>query len=332
MLYIARRYADQLSRQFANVKQVSSYPYVLNFRCCYCGDSKKKQTKKRAYIYEKSGKLGFHCHNCGKQLPFYSFIKEQNYSLFLEMKLEMMSGNSDPSFQTRTRLIRERPSTFYFGEPIERSDGFYYVKERMIPERFYRSLYFIDDINKVTSQIDKNKVYPKQAALVIPFFDRERNFSYICFRFLSSDNDFRYLLFQRDESLPKMWGIEFVDWSKPVYIFEGAIDAMMVNNSLAMSGTTCYSVMAEIKSKDICFVYDNELRDNKSVCYQVQKRIEEGYKVFIPDQRFSEKDANKIITSCKMTKDELCSYIEERTFSGLMAKLELSYHLNWRKK
>ena len=38
--------------------------YLWNFRCPYCGDSKKSQSKARGFVFRKKSDLFYKCHNC----------------------------------------------------------------------------------------------------------------------------------------------------------------------------------------------------------------------------------------------------------------------------
>lgn len=46
----------------------------LNFRCPFCGDSKKSKTKKRGWLYLKNGECSFYCFNCGKTCSGFELV------------------------------------------------------------------------------------------------------------------------------------------------------------------------------------------------------------------------------------------------------------------
>ena len=69
---------------------------------------------------------------------------------------------------------------------------------------------------------------------------------------------------------------------------------------------------------------DNEPR-NLEVVKQIEKYINEGYRVVIWPSDIKEKDINEMILSGKTN---IKSIVDENTFSGLLAKTKLS---QWKK-
>jgi transcription elongation factor Elf1 len=68
------KYINLVGGRLRNFHQKSLSLY--NFSCPMCGDSKTKKTRARGYIYEKEGKLLYHCHNCNITMGVSRFIKE----------------------------------------------------------------------------------------------------------------------------------------------------------------------------------------------------------------------------------------------------------------
>jgi transcription elongation factor Elf1 len=65
-----------------------------NFRCPFCGDSKKNQRKKRGWLLwnEPFDTYIFSCHNCGINTNFDKMLEENfidEYNLY-EVKLELL--------------------------------------------------------------------------------------------------------------------------------------------------------------------------------------------------------------------------------------------------
>ena len=50
---------------------------IFNFRCPFCLDSKKNKFKKRGYFYPRDDTASFKCHNCGLNLSFTDFLKDE---------------------------------------------------------------------------------------------------------------------------------------------------------------------------------------------------------------------------------------------------------------
>jgi len=335
------KYVERLGTQLEGFTKISSHPYVVNFRCPFCGDSSHRKSKKRGYVYEKGLAFNYHCHNCGASMAFFKFLQSQNDHLFREYRLEWLKsvgGKIQPP-------KREEPTPDLFktnvafskiklGTRINNCDPndlvFKYVQSRQIPEKFWGSLYSSTMLG-ITSQIDryKNTPFKHTPVLVIPFFNKERDFSYLVTRSVVDTGGFRYLVLEVDDRFPKLWGVEFIDWGSRIFVFEGPIDAMCCPNSLALGGSMVGESIRTIRENinnhsQVCFAYDNELTSNKQIRTQIQKRVDNGFSVVLFDKRFPGKDVNEVISHGHMSMDEVYTYLNQRSFSGLNAKLELA--------
>jgi len=340
MNYIDHKYIQLIGTELERFKDLGNGTY--NFRCPICGDSKKKENKARGYIFG-AHKPRFMCHNCGSSSTLSNFIKHLSPGLFLQYKLERFRSNSTET-KTESDLpvssiddIRKRFSkddTLFGAVKISSPETNkeirdYALKERCIPEEFSDSLYSVNDVSDFVKQFERysNVFVPSSPALVIPFFDDSRNLDWIQCRLIN--NSFRYITLNisGNDSAPKIWGMEFIDWDSPIYITEGPIDAMSLNNGLAIAGVANISTIKWIKETASCnpiFCYDNDYNNNMEVRQQLLKRISERFGVVIYDKCFIWKDLNGSIVSGKFDKDELNKYLTERTFFGMKASLELS--------
>ena len=124
-----------------------------------------------------------------------------------------------------------------------------------------------------------------------------------------------------DESKPKIFGLDEVDWTKRVYVLEGPIDSMFVPNSIAMIGADGGSYINRKKTQDIVIVYDNEPKSSM-INKKLSKKIDEGFSVCIWQNFLKYKDINDMILS-GMSKVEILNIINESTFQNLKAKMKL---------
>lgn len=343
-----RKYISIISSSLRGFKTLSNAPFLALFRCPYCGDSKKSNAKKRAYFIEEREGYYFYCHNCFTNRSIQDFLKDLSLQLYEDYRYEDFKETAKEKettidvskFKTKTRFKKE----INFGVSIREDRGIVreYAEKRKIPEEFYDSLYSsrVCDIVKQLKRYSFHKtlIKNKDVCLVIPFFTDSKDCSYIALRTVEDTSFMRYLVLEILDECPKIWGLDRVDWNQEIFIFEGQIDAMMVSNSLSLSGAGGGSSVEFIKRKinnrdNVIFVYDNELKKNDSIRRQAELRIEDGFRVFIPDYRFNGiKDANEAIVNGLFNQVSLRDYIKQRSFCDMMAELELSDHLRKRGK
>lgn len=339
MLWIDLKYANLVGSELENFRVISNHPYIANYKCFVCGDSSKKKRKTRGYLLEKDNKIISYCHNCGAHFSLGNFLQEKSPRLFGEYRLERLRERGQkhspvkPSFIFTKTEFKPRPLTL--GPLLSECDDnavLEYAKKRRIPERFYASLHSNMSVLNITKQIDKyqNLSLDPEPVLVIPFYNEAREYSHICCRAIDKEAAFRYYVFEVNSDHLSLWGLEFVDWQQPVFVFEGPIDAMSVPNSLAIGGSVGSGSLNYIRdhinnAADVCFVYDNEIFKNRQILKQVKSRIQQGFSVVIYDKHFNGKDANEVITNDIMTPTELISYYRARSFAGLTATLELAH-------
>ena len=338
MLWVDVKYANMISNKLSYFRIIKNNPYIANYRCPLCDDINEKR-RARGYLLEKKGKIISYCHNCGSSMILQNFIEIIDPYLYSQYKIELLKerwvNHKKPVDEIIDTPPIFKPKSLLLGLKLSLNSNniaFEYAKNRKIPESFYQSLYFCDNINNISKKIERydNINFYDAPVLVIPFFDKDEKYGYLSCRSLVSESPFRYIVLEVDNSMPKIWGIEYIDWKQPIYIFEGPIDAMCVPNSLALAGVSSDKSIEYIlnhTSKDnIVFSFDNELY-NRDVLKQIRKKIEQGFSVVICDKNFKGKDINEIITNEIMTPDEIYKYLKDRTFSGLRAKVELSYQL-----
>ena len=199
-----------------------------------------------------------------------------------------------------------------------------YVVDRKIPNEFHAKLFFCENFAAWTNSMipDKLDEKIKEARLIIPFIDENKNFFGYQGRSLDPNSKIRYITVMLEDRA-KIFGLDSVNKKNRVYVVEGPIDSMFIPNCIAMAGS---AVKLSSDFNDVVYIYDNEPR-NKEIVKQIESSIDKGNKVVIWDKTFPQKDINEMILNGNDA-EHIKIVIDKRTFSGLEAKVEL---MNWRK-
>jgi transcription elongation factor Elf1 len=313
---------------------------LYNFRCPICGDSSKNKTKARGYVYEKKNNYFFMCHNCGASMSFYNFLDKVDPTILKEYSLERYKNGetgrdnykkpdfeiakSVPKFREKINLpsIQSLPDEHFAKE---------YVIKRQIPETHFQNLYFAEDFKQfveIDLKIEKDGLKEDDPRLVIPFYDADKNLVAFQGRALG-ESKLRYITVKLDADNYKIFGLDRVDISdeeNKVYVTEGPIDSLFLNNAVATADANLRSASKHIDKSLLVLVYDNEPR-NKDICRQMEQAIEEHYNIVIWPEMIEEKDINEMVLS-GFSPDEIQDIISKNTFQNLRAKMEF---VKWKK-
>lgn len=335
MNYIDLKYAGILSTRLQLFTVKSYTPYRANVRCPICGDSQKSKTKARGWILDKDNKAFYYCHNCGTSLAFDKFLKTIDHSLYneyiVDQKLEKDLLYKKPA-EPLDKLVMKKPffekgnspllkikkvSTLRFDHPVK-----IYLQNRQIPAQQHYKLYYTSKFNAWVNSLIPDKLPLKdEPRLVLPFIDQKGN----VFGFTGRAFDpksLRYLTIMLDETQPKIFGLNEVDFTKQYFVVEGPIDSLFLKNAIAMAGADGGSKGLQ-NLENAVYVFDNEPR-NKEIVKRMEKVLEAGHKLVIWPESLTEKDINDMIISRHNAQE----IIESNIYFGLEGKLKLSY---WRK-
>ena len=67
---------------------------LYNFRCPYCGDSKKRRNKARGYLFKIKNNFTYKCHNCGVGRSLANFLKDHDVNLYDQYIMEKFKEGS----------------------------------------------------------------------------------------------------------------------------------------------------------------------------------------------------------------------------------------------
>ena len=329
-MYIEQKYLNLISSQLSRFKKTNDF--LWNFRCPYCGDSQKSQSKARGFVFRKESNLIYKCHNCGVGKSFANLLKFVDSKIWNDYILEKYKKSdepvdigkfSQPNFMKGTSPLKslKKISSLQHDHPVKK-----FIESRKIPTKFHYELFFAPKFYKWVNTVIPNK-FPSLVGdhprLVIPFFDENNNL--FCFQGRSFGNEQpKYITFKLDPDRNKIYGLNRVDKSKPIYVVEGPIDSLFLDNCLAVAGSSNFA--KDMPKENTTIVFDNERR-NKEILIQMEQIIDKGYNVVLWPDDVKEKDINDMILSGR-TKDEVQTIIKNNTYQGNMAKIKFA---TWRK-
>lgn len=337
-LQVDIKYLNLISGKLRNFKKKDDR--LWNCSCPLCGDSKKDKRKARGFFYIYKAELWFKCHNCDLARPFSIFIREVDTNLSKEYNLEkfkktrnlpkkkekdiMLTIGQVPKFENINILGKLTPiESLLIGHPAKQ-----YVLRRKIPKKFFLKLFYVSKFMKWTNTLLPNKFEKDilkydSPRLVIPYFDKNGKIFAYSGRSFDQNDKSKYILIKLDENMPRIYGLDRVDYSKCVYEVEGAIDSLFLDNAVAISGIGG----GENLFNDYVIILDNDKR-NKHICRRLKKLIEDGEKVCIWNNDVnSGKDINDLILD-GWSPNKIKNLIDRCTYRGLEAMLEFN---NWRR-
>jgi len=319
---IDSKYIGLVSSRLQKFKKVKADLY--NFRCPICGDSQKHKNKARGYLYPVKADMNFKCHNCGASSTFSNFVKTLDPVLYKQYIFE--------KFKTRNTgkgSIFEEPK-FDFKKPVfkksldlprasEISIATKYLEKRKIdPHNFYFAKEFQKWTNTHKQTFDT--IHRDESRVIIPLHDTEKNLIGFQGRSLGP-NSVKYITVMLNEDAPKIYGLDKIDETKPIYITEGPFDSTFVENSVAMCGSDLD--IGSFGWSSHIWVFDNEPR-NREIVKRISNTIDRGEQVIIWPTEIVEKDINDMA----LAGHDIMSILESNTYSGLKAKVKFN---TWKK-
>ena len=329
--YIDLKFINDVSGRLSQFKKKTDY--LFNFRCPHCGDSKKSKTKARAYLYRVKNDMFFKCHNCGQGQNFANFLKFVDPTLYSEYILERYKGSAPatPTPKFDFQPVKFKDQTILddlksISDLPEDHPARLYCVNRKIPEKYFDKLFLSDKFMTLVNEVKPNtyKITKDHPRLIIPFYDTTGKVFAFQGRAFGKEQP-KYLTIKLDENKQKVYGLDKVNFQKPIYITEGPIDSLFIDNCLAAGGADLF-LKNKIPNENITYIFDNEPR-NKEIVKRMYKVIEQDFNVVIWPEDLQLKDVNDMIMS-GLTKLELQDIISNNTYSKLSALTKLNY---WKK-
>jgi transcription elongation factor Elf1 len=335
--YIDIKYINLISPQLQQFKKKGEA--LWNFRCPYCGDSKKSKIKARGFVYRKKNDLFYKCHNCGVGATLGGLLiqvdsKTHNDYIMERYKQGVKTNNPEPEFKFDVPIFCKKGvlknlksiSDLSTDHPARR-----FIQKRLIPSESFSDLYLCESFYQFTNTLIPNK-FPSldgdHPRLLIPFRDEQGEVFAYQGRAFGNEQP-KYITIKLEDR-DKIFGLDRVDKNKHVYVVEGPLDSLFIDNCIAVGGADFDRPLMIggrlITNEELTVIYDNEPR-NKEINKQIEKTINQGKSVCLWPDNMKRKDINDMIIA-GYTKEQIQEIITNNTFSGAAAQLRFS---EWRK-
>jgi len=319
---IDSKYIGLLSSRLQKFKRVKAD--LFNFRCPICGDSQKHKNKARGYFYQVKTNTNYKCHNCGASMSFNNFLKQIDSTLHKQYTMEKFKEGftgrnfvvDEPKLEFTKPIFRKKIDLPRASEvPIAKN---YLEKRNLDASQFYFAAKFKEWTNTQKHTFDT--IGRDESRIIIPMYDTDKNLIGFQGRSLGP-NSVKYITVMLQDEAPKLFGLDKIDDTKPIYITEGPFDSTFLENSVAMCGSDLD--IGSFGWSSYIWVFDNEPR-NREIIERINKTIDRGDQIVIWPSNIHEKDINDMVLSGHNVK----SIVESNTYSSLQAKIKFN---NWKK-
>jgi hypothetical protein len=272
-----------------------------------------------------------------------NFIKMVDQNLYNEFIMEKLKDNKTPEQLEMEAFVDKMKKPIFLKEgplkglkKVSQLSPDHRVKKlvdaRKIPNPYHAKLFSCPNFKKFTNDLVPNKFTEESLAhdetrLLIPFIDSTKKVHAFQGRSIG-ESKVKYITIILDESVPKVYGLDTVNFNRPVYVTEGPIDSMFIDNSIATAGGDLVSALSPLQSSksSMVVVYDNE-KYSKETVKKMQKAIYNGYAICIWPDNIDKKDINDMILS-GMSSEFIQHIIKTNTHRDLAAQLRLN---QWKK-
>ena len=316
-------YINRLSIRLEKFKRVKNSLY--NFRCPFCGDSKKNKNKARGYFFLVKGRMVYKCHNCGVGKTTANFLKDFAPDLYSEYQLEKYRMNSTGKGTTVEKFTIP-DSTPKFKKPHDlkcisdlnkEHPAKKYLLDRKVPESQLSRLFYAEKFKTWVNTQKKtfDNVQNDQPRIIIPLVRADGTWFGIQGRSLAKYTTLRYITVMFEDH-QKVFGLDTINKNEKVYVTEGPLDSLFMDNAIAMCGA---DVDLSSWDYDFVYVYDNEPR-NRQIIERMEKSISKQDNIVIWPKNVREKDINDMVLAGL----DPSAIIYSNTYNGLEAKLKFT--------
>lgn len=311
--YIKTELQKILDRNHTNTikRKIEETSKSIDCACPICGDSQKRQDRKRFTIYKNS--LHTECFNCGHSSSFLGFLKHFGIQIDPQIKIKLLDYVDDniqkvkwyeDQFITKSldKMIPMKDLENYFNndpksvikefKPVQKGSKVYnYLNNRKITDHtnIYQGVFYRSPTWKENVLISINGGDGRVLGIQLRNLNTDRNKRmYKIYSFVELYNNvYTYPNNVLDEieahgynKLSYMYNILNINWGDKITIFEGYLDTKFFPNSIGLVGTNTDVSFILNQEANIRFFYDHD----KSGIKKAIEWIKKGFPVFLWDK------------------------------------------------
>jgi hypothetical protein len=268
-----------------------------------------------------------------------NFIKMLDQNIYNEMQMEKLQDKKSPEQISYDSFVEKMKKPVFLKsgplkglKKVSQLSPDHRVKKlvdsRKIPNPYHAKLFSCPNFKQFTNSIvpgkfDEESVKRDETRLLIPFFDKDKNLHAYQGRAVV-DSKVKYITIVVNDDVPKVYGLDTVNFDKTVYVVEGPIDSMFIPNSIATAGGDLVSALGSLQSykSSMVIVYDNEPRSRDTI-KKLDKAIFQGYNICIWPDNLEHKDINDMVLA-GLSSDFIKHIIDSNTYKDLAAKMALT--------
>lgn len=329
-----------------NILNYLPRPYVnvngrYNFRCPFCGDSKKSLVKKRGWWYASTD-TSFYCFNCGTSFNGLKFLEalagpiafEELKRRYVKLFLKSGLGNAlSVDFNLRRSDEDGEPNVFNFKRALDpewknplSESARSYLKKRLVLDAPFLKEPIYSTYNTTTK--DEYILIPWKINGVDAYWQT---------------NDFLHhgsmkYIFPKDKK-KLVYGIDNVDpLYKKIFIFEGVYDSLFVKNGVASGTKAITEYQLKIfkqrwPSHELVVSFDSDAAGIASMMKLIKRKDLEikFFRWFTRDTK--QKDINELVMSKKNPNlFSKISTLDKMIFGKLEMKMWLTLNGLWKEE
>jgi hypothetical protein len=205
-----------------------------------------------------------------------------------------------------------------------------YICKRMIPKQHYSLLRYCPNFmtwtNNLIPKFSERSLRHDEGRVLLPYFSKDQKFFAFTGRSMTNNErhgvDTKYLHISLNSLIPRIFGLDRVDMTKTIFVFEGEFDALFIPNSIAVGGQNISLLTSVVDIDKYILCFDNEPH-SENTKKKIVSAIHQGFKVCIWPQFILEKDVNEMIKT--MSPDIIKDIIERHSYIGLHAHNALQH-------